>query len=109
MQLRYEGRVSLLSDAESDAYFAERPRISQLGAWASLQSRPLSSRAELESRLQEAEERFEGVPVTRPPHWGGYVLEVVRAEHWVEGAYRLHDRVRFDREGSGWTLTRLNP
>lgn len=109
VQLRYEGRVSLLSDAESDAYFVERPRISQLGAWASQQSRPLATRSELESRLHEAEKRFEGAPVTRPPHWGGYVLEVARAEHWVEGAHRLHDRVRFDREGSGWTLTRLNP
>jgi pyridoxamine 5'-phosphate oxidase len=109
VQLRFEGRVTRLSDAESDAYFAERPRISQLGAWASHQSRPLTARAELEARLHEAEKRFEGGPVARPPHWGGYALEVARAEHWVEGAYRLHDRMRFDRTDHGWTLTRLNP
>ncbi|MBX7195988.1 MAG: pyridoxamine 5'-phosphate oxidase [Sandaracinaceae bacterium] len=109
VQLRYEGRVTPLSDAESDVYFAERPRISQLGAWASSQSRPLASRAELEARLHEQEKRFEGGDVPRPPHWGGYVLVPERAEHWNEGAFRLHDRVRFEREGSAWKLTRLNP
>ncbi|MFN9810785.1 MAG: pyridoxine 5'-phosphate oxidase C-terminal domain-containing protein, partial [Deltaproteobacteria bacterium] len=59
--------------------------------------------------LHEQERRFEGGPVSRPPHWGGYALEVVRAEHWVEGAYRLHDRLRFERDGGGWRRTRLNP
>jgi pyridoxamine 5'-phosphate oxidase len=109
VQLRFEGRVALLADADSDAYFAGRPRISQLGAWASWQSRPLGARAELEARLHEQERRFEGGPVARPPHWGGYALDVVRAEHWVEGAYRLHDRLRFERDGGGWRRTRLNP
>jgi pyridoxamine 5'-phosphate oxidase len=108
-QFRFEGAVSPLPDAESDAYFQERPRISQLGAWASSQSRPLGARAELEARLHEAERRFEGVAVPRPPHWGGYLLAPQRVEHWVEGAYRLHDRVRFTRVGDGWTTERLNP
>ncbi len=109
VQLRFEGTVEQLPDADSDAYFDARPRISQLGAWASRQSRPLASRAALEAQLHEVEARFEGAPVPRPPHWGGYVLVPSRAEHWVEGAYRLHDRVRFDRDGDGWTATRLNP
>lgn len=109
VQLRFEGRVTPLSDAESDAYFAERPRVSQLGAWASDQSRALVSRAALEARLHEEEKRFEGHPVSRPPHWGGYELIPHRAEHWKEGAFRLHDRLRFDRDGSAWTITRLNP
>lgn len=109
VQLRFEGTVELLTDADSDAYFDARPRISQLGAWASEQSRPLASREALEARLHEHEARFEGGPVARPPHWGGYLLVPTRAEHWVEGAFRLHDRIRFDRDGSGWKQTRLNP
>lgn len=108
-QFRFEGRVTPISDADSDAYFAERPRISQLGAWASAQSRPLGSRGELEARLREAERRFEGGPVPRPPHWGGYLLTPRSVEHWVEGAFRLHDRIRYTREGSGWRAERLNP
>lgn len=109
VQLRFEGVVEPLPDADSDAYFATRHRVSQLGAWASVQSRPLESRAVLEARLHEAEARHEGAPVPRPPHWGGYLLVPTRAEHWVEGAHRLHDRIRFEREGEGWKQTRLNP
>jgi pyridoxamine 5'-phosphate oxidase len=108
-QFRFEGGVELLSDEDGDAYFRERPRISQLGAWASQQSRPLGSRAELEARLHEAERRFEGVAVPRPPHWGGYLLRPERIEHWVEGAYRLHDRLRYTRDGEGWSVERLYP
>ncbi|GAB4212276.1 MAG: pyridoxamine 5'-phosphate oxidase [Sandaracinaceae bacterium] len=108
-QFRFEGAVTLLPDADSDAYFAERPRISQLGAWASAQSRPLASRAELEARLHEAERRFEGVAVPRPPHWGGYLLTPHRVEHWVEGAYRLHDRVRYTLDAGAWVSERLFP
>lgn len=109
VQLRFEGVVEALPDADSDAYFAARPRISQLGAWASEQSRPLASRAVLEARLHEYETRFEGGAVARPPHWGGYLLVPTRAEHWVEGAFRLHDRIRFDRDSTGWRHSRLNP
>lgn len=109
VQLRFEGRVEHLSDEDSDAYFQTRARVSQLGAWASEQSRPLASRAVLESRLHDYEQQFEGGPVARPPHWGGYVLVPHRAEHWVEGAFRLHDRIRFDRDGDVWKHTRLNP
>lgn len=110
VQMRFEGEARAISDAESDRYFQERPRISQLGAWASQQSRPLASRAELEARLHDAERRYDGGPVPRPPHWGGYVLAPRVAEHWTEGAFRLHDRIRFEREaGGGWSRVRLNP
>ncbi len=109
VQMRFEGVVRLLGDADNDKYFEERPRISQLGAWASSQSRSLASRAELDAKLQEAERRYEGMPVPRPPHWGGYLLVPHRVEHWVEGAFRLHDRIRYDRDGDGWKTTRLFP
>lgn len=113
-QFRFEGSVTLAIDEVSDAYFQARPRISQLGAWASDQSRPLDSRATLEARLHEAEKRFEGKDVTRPPHWGGYVLTPRVIERWVEGEFRLHDRWRFEREetareGSGWAVSRRFP
>jgi len=110
VQMRFEGDVRPLPDAESDRYFQERPRISQLGAWASSQSRPLDSRATLDARLKEAERRYEGGPIPRPAYWGGYVLSPRVAEHWTEGAFRLHDRLRFDRgAGDAWTVTRLFP
>lgn len=108
-QFRFEGKVTQASDEVSDAYFKSRPRISQLGAWASDQSRPLDARSTLEARLREAEQRFEGKDVTRPPHWGGYVLTPQVIEHWVEGEFRLHDRWRYEREGAGWKVTRRFP
>jgi pyridoxamine 5'-phosphate oxidase len=108
-QVRVEGRVVLASDAESDAYFATRPRGSQLGAWASAQSRPLGSRDELLAHFRELEVQFTGKEIPRPPFWGGYVLEPDRIEFWTSRENRLHERVMFSRAASGWTATELYP
>jgi pyridoxamine 5'-phosphate oxidase len=110
VQFRVEGPVTLLDDAESDAYFASRPRVSQLGAWASQQSRPLASRDELLGRLAELEKKYpEGTPVPRPPHWGGYLLVPDRMEHWRSAAFRLHERTEYTRTDGTWRATLLNP
>lgn len=110
VQFRVEGAVTRLSDADSDAYFASRPRISQLGAWASEQSRPLASRDVLLGRLADVEKRYpEGTPVPRPPHWGGYLLVPERMEHWRAAPFRLHERTLYEREGEGWRATLMNP
>lgn len=108
-QVRAEGRVEPLTEAEADAYFATRPRASQLGAWASRQSAPVGSRADLEAALAEAERRFAGAPVPRPPRWGGYLLVPDALELWREGPGRLHFRERFERDGAGWRVTLLQP
>jgi pyridoxamine 5'-phosphate oxidase len=108
-QVRLEGEVQRFSDAESDAYFASRPRLSQLGAWASPQSQELGSRAELESRLSEVTERFKTGEVPRPDFWGGYRLNPSRVELWIAGAHRLHDRFVYERTGSLWKVARLAP
>jgi len=108
-QVRVEGPVARVSADESDAYFASRPRGSQIGAWASQQSRPLASRAELEARYREAEARYEGRDVPRPSHWGGYRLRPDRIEFWSEGQFRLHDRWLFTRAPDGWRRQRLYP
>ena len=108
-QVRVEGSVALVDDGESDAYFASRPRESQIGAWASEQSAPLGSREALIARVREIEARFPG-EVPRPPHWGGYRLTPERIELWRAGTARLHDRFLYTRDADGaWTLTRLNP
>ncbi|MEY4361595.1 MAG: pyridoxine/pyridoxamine 5-phosphate oxidase [Actinomycetota bacterium] len=108
-QVRVRGRVELMSAAESDAYFASRPRESQLGAWASPQSESIADRSVLEVRLAEATQRFPGV-VERPPHWGGWRLVPVSFEFWQGRPSRLHDRFRYTLEDSGnWTITRLAP
>jgi pyridoxamine 5'-phosphate oxidase len=98
-QIRIEGKLSAVSNADADAYFASRSRDSQLGAWASDQSRPLDARATFEARFRDAERRFEGQDVTRPPHWGGYRLEPARIEFWEDRAHRLHHRRVFARPG----------
>ncbi len=109
VQIRAQGPVAKLSTEASDAYFAGRPRGSQLGAWASDQSRPLVSREHLKERLDELRRRFEGQDVPRPPHWGGYRLEPIRIEVWVNGDDRLHDRFLFERNDDGWDGARLAP
>jgi pyridoxamine 5'-phosphate oxidase len=110
-QVRVRGAIERVSAAEADAYFATRSRPSQIGAWASDQSRPLDSRATFEARVTEVEKRFADGPVTRPPHWGGYRINPVSIEFWMDRPYRLHDRIRFTREtaGGAWQKTRLYP
>ncbi len=108
-QIRVEGRVERLAAAESDEYFSSRPRGSQLGAWASDQSAPLSTREALEERYREIERRFDGKPVERPPFWGGYRLVPSSIEFWYGRPDRLHDRVVYTREAEGWRIERLYP
>lgn len=108
-QVRIEGRVERVSDAESDAYFVTRPRDAQLGALASRQSEPLGSRAELYGRLAELEGDLAPGPVPRPPTWGGFLLVPAAWEFWQHGASRLHDRFRYEREPGGWQIERLFP
>ncbi|PZQ16496.1 MAG: pyridoxamine 5'-phosphate oxidase [Rhodanobacter denitrificans] len=110
VQVRVEGRVQRLPEADSDAYFASRPRGSQLGAWASRQSQTLPDRATFEARYAEAEGRYAGADVPRPPHWGGYVLVPDRIEFWFGAEYRLHDRDLYERGEDGhWSRRNLYP
>lgn len=108
-QVRIQGPVSVVSDAEADEYFAVRPRDSQIGAWASAQSRPLASRAVFEAEIAEVAARYEGAPVPRPPHWSGFRIAPARLEFWQDRPFRLHDRVIFTPEGDGWRVHRLYP
>jgi pyridoxamine 5'-phosphate oxidase len=110
-QVRVRGAVERVSEAEADAYFDGRPRGSRVGAWASQQSRPLASRAVLEARVAELEAEFGEGPVPRPPHWSGFRIVPARIEFWQDGAFRLHDRIVFERSasGAGWTTRRLYP
>ncbi|HMB55198.1 MAG TPA: pyridoxamine 5'-phosphate oxidase [Thermoanaerobaculia bacterium] len=110
VQVRAEGEAERLPEAESDAYFASRPRGSRVGAWASRQSRPLTSRAELLERVAEAEARFAGEAVERPGFWGGYLLRPRRIEIWWDGEFRLHDRLVYTRRtDGGWNAERQYP
>ncbi len=108
-QVRVRGPVELLPEAESDEYFASRPRDSQIGAWASPQSEALPDREALDARVHEMEERFSGGDVPRPPFWGGYGLRPNGIEFWQGQAGRLHDRFVYTREADGWRLERLAP
>jgi len=108
-QIRVTGRVEKVSDQAADAYFATRPRGSQIGAWASEQSYSLLSRDALEGKIKEIERKFEGKKVKRPPYWSGFCLIPDEVEFWQAGQYRLHDRFVFMRGNEDWTITRLNP
>jgi pyridoxamine 5'-phosphate oxidase len=108
-QVNVIGDVIRVSDEESDAYFATRPREARLGAWASRQSFELSSRDELMERFAEFDARYPGDEVPRPPFWGGYRVRPIAIEFWQGRQHRLHDRFRYDRDGEGWRLRRLAP
>jgi pyridoxamine 5'-phosphate oxidase len=108
-QVRIEGTVARTAAAESDAYFASRHRDSQIGAWASAQSRPIASRAALEAEVAQIASRHPDGPVPRPPNWGGFRLTPTAFEFWQHADSRLHDRFRYLPDGPGWRITRLAP
>ena len=108
-QVRVRGPVSVVSDADADAYYASRPRGSRIGAWASQQSRPLESRFALEKAVAEYTAKYPVGDIPRPDHWSGFRLEPVSIEFWHDRKFRLHDRIAFTREGDGWKKTRLYP
>jgi len=110
IQVRIEGEVQQVSATESDAYFASRPRQSQIGAWASMQSRTLSSREEFEQRMAKVESGFEGREVPRPEGWGGFRVVPQRFEFWYGAQFRLHERWRYERDAAGsWSKRMLFP
>lgn len=107
--VRLQGTVDIIKQAEADAYFSSRPRGSQIGAWASLQSRILPERMELEKRVQRFEEQFRGKTVPRPPYWSGLRLTPHRWEFWQDQPSRLHDRIEYQKNGQDWTIQYLYP
>lgn len=108
-QVRARGTVTMVSAAEADAYFRSRPHGSRIGAWASQQSRPLESWAVLEEAVAHHTDRFAEGDIPRPEHWSGFRIVPAEIEFWRDGAFRLHDRIRFTRDGTGWSRTRLFP
>ncbi|MGE3728188.1 MAG: pyridoxamine 5'-phosphate oxidase [Candidatus Sericytochromatia bacterium] len=108
-QIRIEGPIEKIAEADSDAYFASRPRGSQLGAWASMQSARLNSREELEQVLQRLEQDYVGKDIPRPPHWGGYRVVPEAVEFWQGRPSRLHDRLLYRQQGQTWSISRLSP
>ena len=108
-QVRIEGAAERISEAESDAYFAARPRESQLGAWASRQSQEISDRRELEQRMEDLRKEYEGRDIPRPPHWGGFLVVPSCYEFWQGRAGRLHDRIVYKRTNGPWNMARLSP
>ena len=109
-QVRVVGQIEQVPAAQSDAYFATRHRGSRIGAWASAQSTPLAKRADLEAEVAAIEAKFADADVSRPPHWGGFIIRPEEIEFWADGAYRLHDRFRFTKDEAGhWAAQRLNP
>jgi len=109
VQVRVEGAVETVSDAEADAYFASRARGSQIGAWASIQSRPMANQSDLDARVAEMETRYAGADVPRPPHWSGFRIVPRRIEFWRSMPSRLHVRHVYTRDGDGWSVTQLYP
>ena len=108
-QVRIEGPVEHVSDAEADAYYNSRPRGSRLGAWASIQSRPLLARGDLEKRIGEFDAMYPGEDVPRPAHWSGFRVVPAYFEFWQDMPFRLHDRSIFTRDGCGWSISKLYP
>jgi pyridoxamine 5'-phosphate oxidase len=108
-QVRIEGVLALVSAQDSDAYFASRSRGSQIGAWASQQSRPLENRASLLARAEDMRQRFDGQDVPRPAYWQGYRLKAQTIEFWRDGAHRLHERGLYRHDGDGWRFSWLYP
>jgi len=108
-QIRVEGIVAKVSNQESDAYFAKRPRESQIGAWASNQSSTIKNRAELEERVLKFTSKFNNVEIPRPEHWGGYVVTPQKIEFWQGRPNRLHDRIVFEKNEDKWSIKRVSP
>lgn len=108
-QIRIEGTVVKASERVSDLYWSKRPRESQLGAWASAQSKAISGKEELQKGLDKAKKKFEGIDIPRPPHWGGYSVKPTRVEFWQGRPSRLHDRFVYSKEGSTWKIEQLSP
>lgn len=109
-QVRIEGPVEIVTEAESDAYYNSRPRISRVGSWASQQSRPLEKYEDLKDAVKKYEAEFEGVePIPRPPYWKGFRVLPERIEFWIDGEFRLHHRYVFERSNGGWHTYMINP
>jgi len=108
-QIRIEGMVSQVSDEQADAYYASRPRLSRIGAWASAQSRPLAAREIFEARVAEYEAKFPGEDVARPEFWSGWRVAPAYFEFWQDQQFRMHDRITYRQAGTGWATGRLYP